>query len=242
MVRMAEIRNIVVLTGAGISAESGIDTFRAAGGLWEQHRVEDVATPEAFARDPDHVLAFYDMRRAAIQTKRPNAAHHALGRLDAEWKGELLIVTQNVDDLHERGGTRRLLHMHGQHLNAWCTACGARSPWTGPLADRPQCPVCGERALRPDVVWFGEMPYEMDRIDAALGEADLFVSIGTSGEVYPAGGFVRRASRAGAQTLELNLEPSKGSRWFDESRHGPASELVPQWVDEMLAKGTGGAD
>ena len=179
---MAEVRNIAVLTGAGVSAESGIDTFRGGGGLWEQHRVEDVATPEAFARDPVLVLRFYDMRREAIQTKQPNAAHVALARLDAEWGGELLIVTQNVDDLHERAGARRVLHMHGEHLNAWCTACDVRSRWTAPLiakeGGRPRCPECGTRSLRPDVVWFGEMPYRMDEIYAALRRADLFVSRG----------------------------------------------------------------
>jgi NAD-dependent deacetylase len=229
-----EIRNIVVLTGAGVSAESGIDTFRDGGGLWEQHRVEDVATPEAFARDPNLVHRFYDMRRAAIQTKVPNEAHMALARLDAGWKGSLLIVTQNVDDLHERGGARRVLHMHGEHLNAWCTACDSRLHWTGPLFDRPPCPVCGSRALRPDVVWFGEMPYRMNEIYAALREADLFVSIGTSGAVYPAAGFVQTARDLGAQTLELNLERSQGSQRFHETRLGPASEVVPAWVEEML--------
>jgi NAD-dependent deacetylase len=227
-------RNIVILTGAGVSAESGIDTFRSEGGLWEQHRVEDVATPEAFARDPDLVLRFYDMRRAAIQTKQPNAAHLALGRLDAAWPGQLLIVTQNIDDLHERGGAARVLHMHGEHLNAWCTACDARPRWTGTLIERPPCPACGTPALRPDVVWFGEVPYRMDQIHAALREADLFVSIGTSGAVYPAAGFVRMARDLGAATLELNLEASQGSRWFHESRFGPASELVPAWVEEVL--------
>ena len=235
---MTDIRNIVVLTGAGVSAESGIDTFRgdqSGMGLWEQHRVEDVATPEAFARDPDLVLRFYDMRRAAIQTKAPNAAHHALARLDAEWDGQLLIVTQNVDDLHEQAGARRVLHMHGEHLNAWCTACDTRSRWTVPLIDRPPCPVCGARSLRPDVVWFGEMPYRMNEIYAALRGADLFVSIGTSGAVYPAAGFVRDARELGAVTLELNLERSQGSAWFDETRLGRASELVPEWVNEMLA-------
>ncbi|MEJ6009582.1 NAD-dependent deacylase [Novosphingobium aquae] len=231
---MPEIRNIVVLTGAGVSAESGIDTFRDGGGLWEQHRVEDVATPEAFARDPNLVHRFYDMRRAAIQTKVPNEAHMALARLDAGWKGSLLIVTQNVDDLHERGGARRVLHMHGEHLNAWCTACDSRLHWTGPLFDRPPCPVCGSRALRPDVVWFGEMPYRMNEIYAALREADLFVSIGTSGAVYPAAGFVQTARDLGAQTLELNLERSQGSQSFHETRLGPASEVVPAWVEEML--------
>ena len=232
---MSTIRNIVILTGAGVSAESGIDTFRDGGGLWEQHRVEDVATPEAFARDPELVQRFYDMRREAIQTKQPNAAHEALARLDSEWSGNLLIVTQNVDDLHERAGAKRVLHMHGEHLNAWCTACDVRSRWTEPLIDGPACPACGESALRPDVVWFGEIPYRMEEIFAALQEADLFVSIGTSGAVYPAAGFVRNARDLGAATLELNLEPSQGTLWFDEARHGPASEVVPAWVDEMLS-------
>ena len=231
---MTEIRNIVILTGAGISAESGIDTFRSAGGLWEQHRVEDVATPEAFARDPDLVLRFYDMRRAAIQEKQPNAAHFALAELDAKWDGNLLIVTQNVDDLHERGGARRVLHMHGEHLNAWCTSCDVRSRWTDALIDRPACPVCQARTLRPDVVWFGEMPYRMGDIYAALREADLFVSIGTSGAVYPAAGLVRNARELGIQTLELNLERSQGSQWFHETRLGPATEVVPVWVSEIL--------
>jgi NAD-dependent deacetylase len=236
---MNHIRNIVILTGAGISAESGIDTFRSAGGqsgqgLWEQHRVEDVATPEAFARDPELVLRFYDMRRAAIQTKQPNAAHTALARLDAEWDGGLLIVTQNVDDLHERAGANRVLHMHGEHLNAWCTACDLRSPWRETLIERPPCPACGEAALRPDVVWFGEMPYGMDEIYAALRTCDLFVSIGTSGAVYPAAAFVRNARDLGAQTLELNLEVTSGSALFHESRLGPASEVVPAWVEELL--------
>lgn len=235
MARMSKVRNIVILTGAGVSAESGIDTFRSAGGLWEQHRVEDVATPEAFARDPDLVLRFYDMRRAAIQTKEPNAAHEALARLDRKWDGNLLIVTQNVDDLHERAGASRVLHMHGTHLNAWSTACDARSPWRETLIERPPCPQCGTRALRPDVVWFGEMPYDMDRIYAALRAADLFVSIGTSGAVYPAAGLVRDAHQLGIRTLELNLERSQGSAWFDESRLGPASALVPAWVAEMLS-------
>ena len=243
MARMSAPRNIVVLTGAGVSAESGIDTFRGGGrgmGLWEQHRVEDVATPEAFARDPELVLRFYDMRRAAIQTRQPNAAHEALARLDRDWTGDLLIVTQNVDDLHERAGAliglkkMRVLHMHGQHLNAWCTACDTRSPWRATLIERPPCPVCGEPALRPDVVWFGEMPYEMDRIYDALRRADLFVSIGTSGAVYPAAGFVRDARELGVRTLELNLESSQGSAWFDESRLGPATGLVPAWVEELI--------
>ncbi|KHS46851.1 NAD-dependent deacetylase [Novosphingobium subterraneum] len=239
MVVMSTPRNIVILTGAGISAESGIDTFRGGGGLWEQHRVEDVATPEAFARDPNLVLRFYDMRREAIQTKEPNAAHYALARLDREWAkragGEVLIVTQNVDDLHERGGALNVLHMHGEHLKAWCTSCDRRHRWTGPLLHRPECPTCGMQALRPDVVWFGEVPYRMDEIYRAVSEADLFVSIGTSGAVYPAAGLVRTARDLGVQTLELNLERSQGSAWFHETRLGAATEIVPAWVEELLS-------
>ena len=181
------------------------------------------------------MLRFYDQRRAAIQEKLPNAAHIALARLEKEWNGSLLIVTQNVDDLHERAGTGRVLHMHGEHLSAWCTSCDIRSRWRAPLLDRPPCPVCGARSLRPDIVWFGEMPYRMGEIYTALREADLFVSIGTSGAVYPAAGFVRDARELGKRTLELNLEPSQGSLMFHESRLGPASELIPAWVEEVLA-------
>ena len=232
------MRNIVILTGAGISAESGIDTFRDAGGLWERHRVEDVATPEGFARDPNLVLRFYDARRAAVQSVEPNAAHRALARLDREWTGNLLIVTQNVDDLHERAGAGRMLHMHGELLSALCASCGGRHRWTAPLIDRPPCPACDEGALRPDVVWFGEMPYGMERIYAALAQADLFVSIGTSGAVYPAAGFVHEARLAGARTLELNLEASEGSHLFDEARGGLAGALVPAWVAHVLGTNT----
>ena len=233
---MRDIRNIVVLTGAGISAESGLATFRGPDGLWEGHRVEDVATPEAFARDPALVQAFYDARRARLKTVEPNSAHRALARLDAEWPGELLIVTQNVDDLHERAGARRVLHMHGELNSAWCLGCDARVRWEADLADHPACPGCGAAgALRPDIVWFGEMPYGMEAIDQALMAADLFVSIGTSGAVYPAAGFVQTARYCGAQTLEMNLDPSLGSFHFHESRIGKAGELVPAWVEEMLA-------
>ena len=231
------IHRIVILTGAGISAESGIDTFRSAGGLWEQHRVEDVATPEGFARNPDLVLNFYDMRRAALANVEPNPAHAALARLEREFAGNLLLVTQNVDDLHERGGSARVLHMHGELKSALCTSCETRVPWHGTMIDRPPCPVCRAPTLRPDVVWFGEMPYEMGRIYAALETCDLFVSIGTSGAVYPAAGFVAEARANGARTLELNLEASEGSRLFHETRHGPASMLVPAWVDEVLSCG-----
>ena len=232
---MSGIRNIVILTGAGISAESGLATFRGPEGLWEGHRVEDVATPEAFARDPVLVQRFYDARRANLKTVAPNAAHAALARLDAEWPGDLLIVTQNVDDLHERAGARRVLHMHGELRSAWCLACDGRVPWEEGLGGRPACPGCGAAGrMRPDIVWFGEMPYEMERIDRALMDADLFVSIGTSGNVYPAAGFVQTARYVGARTLEMNLEPSLGSSHFHESRTGPAGALVPGWVEEML--------
>ena len=230
-----EVRNIVILTGAGISAESGLATFRGPDGLWEGHRVEDVATPEAFARDPVLVHKFYDARRAKLAEVEPNAAHEALARLDRKWPGELLLVTQNVDDLHERAGSKRLLHMHGENKKGWCLACNERSPWDGPMGLEAECPSCGQAGLmRPDIVWFNEMPYEMERIEEALQACDLFVSIGTSGAVYPAAGFVQTARYCGAKTLEMNLEPSLGSIYFDESRTGPASELVPTWVDEVL--------
>jgi NAD-dependent deacetylase len=231
---MSEIRNIVILTGAGVSAESGVATFRGPGGLWEGHRVEDVCTPEALAHDPVLVHRFYDERRAKLASVEPNAAHRALARLDAQWPGELLLVTQNVDDLHERAGSRRLIHMHGELKSALCAACDARVPWAESLPPRSRCPACAAAELRPDIVFFGEMPYQMDAIDHALSEADLFVSIGTSGAVYPAAGFVRTARYHGADTLELNLERSEGSGWFAQSRLGPAGNLVPAWVESLL--------
>jgi NAD-dependent deacetylase len=232
---MHELHNIVILTGAGISAESGIATFRGPGGLWEGHRVEDVCTPEALAHDPDLVHRFYDARRAALSAVAPNAAHEALARLDANWPGELLIVTQNVDDLHERAGAGRMLHMHGELLSALCADCDHRSEWAGDMPPGSVCPRCTAPALRPDIVFFGEMPYDMERIERALASADLFVSIGTSGAVYPAAGFVQTARYHGARTLELNLEPSAGSAWFGETRTGPAGVLVPAWVDALLS-------
>jgi NAD-dependent deacetylase len=233
---MTDISNIVILTGAGVSAESGLATFRGPDGLWEGHRVEDVCTPDAYRRDPALVHAFYDARREKLATVQPNAAHEALARLDAEWPGELLLVTQNVDDLHERAGSKRLLHMHGELTSGWCLACDKRFPWEGPMGEGAKCLTCGAVGqVRPDIVWFGEMPYDMDRIDEALQRADLFVSIGTSGAVYPAAGFVQTARYCGARTLEMNLEPSFGSVYFEESRTGPAGKLVPEWVDEMLS-------
>jgi NAD-dependent deacetylase len=225
---------VVVLTGAGISAESGVPTFRDADGLWEGHQVEDVATPEAFAAQPEVVHRFYDARRAALADVEPNAAHVALARLESNLCDDLIVVTQNIDDLHERAGSTRVLHMHGELRSALCRACDERSRWLDDLAHLPPCPACGAVALRPDVVWFGEVPYEMDRIAEHIDRADLFVSIGTSGAVYPAAGFVQYAARRGARTLELNLQPSEGTHLFDEARQGPAGLLVPEWVDQLL--------
>ena len=232
----AGVRNIVILTGAGVSAESGVATFRGPDGLWEGHRVEDVATPEAFRRDPALVHKFYDARRAKLATVQPNAAHLALARLDAEWPGERLLVTQKVDDLHERAGSKRLLHMHGELKSGWCLACDKRFRWEGDMGAGAECRSCHAHGqVRPDIVWFGEMPYDMDRMEEALRYCDLFVSIGTSGAVYPAAGFVQTARYCGAHCLEMNLEPSQGSIFFHESRIGQAGALVPEWVEELLS-------
>jgi NAD-dependent deacetylase len=227
---------IVVLTGAGISAESGVPTFRDADGLWEGHRVEDVATPEAYDAQPSAVHRFYDARRAALAAVEPNPAHHALARLEEHLGDDLLVVTQNIDDLHERAGSTRVWHMHGELLSALCRGCRRRTRWSGDLGDYPPCPHCGVSELRPDVVWFGEIPYGMHQIQDALAGADLFVSIGTSGAVYPAAGFVQYAAVHGARTLELNLQPSEGTHHFDEARHGRAGEVVPAWVDSLLVR------
>ena len=232
-------KKIVILTGAGISAESGIDTFRAAGGLWENHRVEDVATPEGYAKDPELVHRFYNLRRAALKTVKPNAAHMALATLEqglAKYGGQLTLVTQNVDDLHERGGVAEVIHMHGILTSMLCGICEHRWEHEHDASPEMICPKCYVKgAPRPDIVWFGEMPYAMHIIEKRVADCDLFVSIGTSGAVYPAAGFVQMAKAIGKETLELNLERSQGSHHFDDSRLGPASELVPQWVDEILA-------
>ena len=229
-------RNLVVLTGAGVSAESGVPTFRGADGLWEGHRFEEVATPEAFARDPELVQRFYNLRRAALSTVRPNAAHRALADLAARWEGDFLLVTQNVDDLHDRalaevmpGLGFELIHMHGELLKARCTRSGLVSDWPGDMAVDEPSPEHPEGRMRPHIVWFGEMPLHMDRIERALSGCDLFVSIGTSGAVYPAAGFVDLARRAGARTVEINLEPSLGAGMFDEGVYGPATETVPEF-------------
>jgi len=231
--------SIVILTGAGISKESGLETFRDPGGIWSRVRIEDVATPEAFRRDPARVQGFYNARRRGLLAPgvAPNPAHLALARLERDWPGEVLVVTQNIDDLHERAGSRNLVHMHGEMLKARCGGCAAVHFWTGDLAASTACPACGTGGvLRPHVVWFGEMPLEMDRIADALAGAALFASIGTSGNVYPAAGFVAEARRGGAHTVELNLEPSEGASLFAERRYGPAARIVPDWVDALLAR------
>lgn len=239
---MSRFKRIVILTGAGISAESGIATFRDKDGLWSKVDYRDVATPQGFARNPERVLAFYNMRRKASGQAKPNAAHLALARLEQEHAarhgGQVVVVTQNVDALHEAAGTKNLIHMHGQHRQALCNHCQARRPWgldAPDLAVDLTCASCGRSGgMRPDVVWFGEMPYHMDRIGEELAGADLFISIGTSGNVYPAAGFVAEARQHGAHTVELNLEPSEGASLFHEARHGRATEIVPAYVDEIL--------
>ncbi len=226
--------HIVILTGAGISAESGLGTFRDVGGLWSRYDWRDLATPEGFARDPGFVLAFYNWRRERVRAARPNPAHVPLARLQRHWRGGVTLITQNVDDLHEEAGSEDVIHMHGTHLRALCAACGHRWPAPETMAASDPCPACARPATRPDVVWFGETPYHMDRIGRALTGAGLFVSIGTSGTVYPAAGFAAAARQAGARTCELNLEPSENAGHFDEARHGPASRVVPDWVASLL--------
>lgn len=231
-------KNIVILTGAGISKESGLETFRDADGIWSKVRIEDVATPEAFARDPARVHAFYNARRKALigGDIQPNSAHFALALLENQWPGGILVVTQNIDNLHEKAGSRNLTHMHGELLKIRCGACSMVDRCVDSLSVESRCPSCSKiGALRPDVVWFGEMPMDMEKIYAALSCCTLFVSIGTSGNVYPAAGFVGELkNRSGVRTVELNLEASEGASLFDEARYGQASEIVPIFIEETL--------
>lgn len=231
--------NVVVLTGAGISVESGIQTFRSADGLWEEHRVEDVATPEGFARDPQLVQRFYNERRRQLQQEniQPNSAHYALAKLEQVLGDRFLLVTQNIDNLHERAGSKRVVHMHGELLKVRCNWSNQVLEWKGDLSVEERCHCCQfPQPLRPHIVWFGEMPFEMDRIYQALGEATLFISIGTSGHVYPAAGFVHEARLQGAHTVQLNLEPSQVESEFEERHYGLASKVVSEYVDDLLAK------
>jgi NAD-dependent deacetylase len=230
--------SIVVLTGAGISAESGIKTFRAADGLWENHRVEEVASPEAYVANPQRVLRFYNERRRQLLSSQvaPNPAHHALARLERAFTGEFTLVTQNIDDLHERAGSQRVLHMHGELLKMFCTACGQKAVIRGDIEPSSQCEHCGKSgSLRPDIVWFGEVPYHMDEITEALSRCDLFISVGTSGHVYPAAGFVSMANQVGAHTVEINLEPSQTQSRFREKIYGKAGEVLPEFIARLMA-------
>lgn len=232
---MSRAEKIVILTGAGISADSGVSTFRDPDGVWAKFDYNEVATPEGFAKNPDFVHSFYNWRRANIQAIQPNAAHVALARLEEKFGPALTLVTQNVDDLHERGGSKRVIHMHGELLKARCSACGVSHCWVGDLSPETRCPACkADQFMRPHVVWFGEMPMFMDEIAAAISEADLFVSIGTSGNVYPAAGLVGEARAHGIPCIELNLEPSEDAWAFTDARYGRASEIVPEWVTQMV--------
>lgn len=232
---MSALPNIVILTGAGLSAESGIPTFRDAKGLWEQHDIDDVATPQGYARNPDLVHAFYNQRRRDVLNVKPNAAHYALAKLEREHAGTVTTITQNIDPLHEDAGTQNLIHMHGELLKIFCGGCKVRRAWREDLSTVHGCPDCNLLGrMRPDVVWFGEMPYQMDDIAEAIAAADVFVSIGTSGNVYPAAGFVAGAREAGAHTIELNLAPSDGAHLFHETHQGPATKIVPAFVDRLL--------
>ncbi len=233
---MGNYERIVILTGAGLSAESGLDTFRDKDGIWAKYDYRDVATPEGFAKDPVLVHQFYNMRRRELQKAKPNAAHKALARLERDHPGDVLIVTQNIDSLHEAAGSKNLIHMHGELFRVFCFHCNKKQPWKEDLSTEVACNICqASGTLRPDVVWFGETPYQMEGIISALMEADLFLSIGTSGNVYPAAGFVEGAREAGAHTVELNLEPSDGARKFHDAIHGPATEVVPAYVDQLLS-------
>ena len=234
--KLTKIAPIVILTGAGISAESGIRTFRDSNGLWNDHRLEEVASPEGFATHPELVLEFYNIRRAQMNEVEPNAAHLALARLEREWPGGFLLVTQNVDDLHDRAGSNQLIHLHGELRKVRCESCGVVFSWQGDQSRHDECFRCRRRGrLRPHIVWFGEMPFELQRISEALATCGCFVAIGTSGLVRPAADFILEVNPR-ASTLELNLDPSRGANRFQEQRYGRATDLVPAWVEEMLGK------
>lgn len=230
-------KHIVILTGAGISAESGIATFRAEDGLWEKYPIEDVCTPEAFQRNPRLVQDFYNARRRdLLATKiKPNAAHLALAKLQKEFNGAVTIVTQNIDNLHERAGSHHVIHMHGELLKVRCVKTGRCYDWQQDITEQDLCHCCQPpQVLRPNIVWFNEIPFQMDEIYQALASADLFVVIGTSGNVYPAAGFVAEARANNIDTLEINLEPGQNKKLFNRAIYGLASEKVPLWVDTLL--------
>jgi NAD-dependent deacetylase len=230
---------IVVLTGAGISAESGVKTFRDNGGLWENHRIEDVATPEAFRRDPEFVHRFYNLRREQLKEVQPNKAHLALSQLE-EADVDFFLVTQNVDDLHERAGSKAPLHMHGELKKVRCLYCESVFVWENELTTRHLCPECRQHgewgSLRPHIVWFGEMPFDMPLIEKKLRNCDIFIAVGTSGQVYPAAGFVELAKDYQAKTLLFNLEEQGQNRHFDEVILGPAGKTLSEWVNDFIAQ------
>lgn len=230
------VQRIVILTGAGISAESGLATFRDSDGLWEKHDPMAIATPEAFIRDPDLVYRFYNARRKQLQHVQPNPAHRALAKLQQHYPGEIFLVTQNVDDLHERGGSKQVCHMHGELNSQLCQACSTAMPASEDYDGRSDCPRCGLTGrLRPDIVWFGEIPYHMETIEARLKDCDLFIAVGTSGAVYPAAGFVQEARKSGATTVEINREVSDVTGYFHQQRKGAATVEVAAMVEELLA-------
>ena len=233
---MSEAGTIFILTGAGISKESGLDTFRDHEGLWANHKVEDVATPEAFQKNPKLVQKFYNKRRSELKKVEPNEAHQALAKLEKDWPGKVVLVTQNVDDLHERAGHKNIIHMHGQLLEARCTETGKVYPWSEDITMKDACPSCGKKGtLRPNIVWFGEMPFDMDLIFEALDECDHFLSIGTSGSVYPAGGFAQHVHmRSTPKLYEFNVGESEISHMFTEKHVGPATQTVPTFVNNLL--------
>lgn len=241
---LADIK-VVVLTGAGISAESGLKTFRDNNGLWEDHSIQEVATPEGFETNPDLVYRFYNQRRAQLLSPevKPNQAHLSLVNLEEALGDNFVLVTQNVDDLHQRAGSQNVLHMHGALLSAKCLYSGQSVKALTDIDQTSRCSCCQpSHGMRPDIVWFGEMPKFMQTIDDKLFAADLFISIGTSGTVYPAAGFVSQANHYGAYTVELNLEPSSGQSEFTETHYGLAGELVPRFVEHLLKELLKGAN
>jgi NAD-dependent deacetylase len=231
-----QVNSIVILTGAGVSAESGLATFRDSGGLWENHDPMEIATPEAFARDPGLVYRFYNARRRQLSDAAPNDAHRAIAKLQRAFSGEVFLVTQNVDDLHERGGSTQVCHMHGQLRSVLCSGCGTAAAAEADYDGDSVCSACGTPGvLRPDIVWFGEVPYHMELIGQQLSRCDLFIAVGTSGVVYPAAGFVREARLAGALTVEVNRELTEVTGYFDQQRQGAATGEVQSLVEELLA-------
>ncbi|PCI49338.1 MAG: NAD-dependent protein deacylase [Alphaproteobacteria bacterium] len=232
---MTLYQNIIILTGAGISAESGLATFRNKGGIWKKYDLMKLATPEAFASNPDLVHEFYNARRSGLKKVNPNAAHYALARLDEKYPGNITLITQNVDPLHERAGSRNLLHMHGELNKARCVSCHSICPWFNDLFSQSICPGCGKAGnMRPHIVWFGEIPFHIEQINIRLAQCDLFISIGTSGNVYPAAGFVQAAQDFGAETVELNLEPTDSRNLFSVAHYGKATEIVPEYVADLI--------